>query len=329
MATYAEYQPYVDYYFNQLGAEAKAMLDMGTNPQLNDDEYNQFRVKMGEVLAKKFGLKPEAGERLFTIMSAYKSNEKANGDPTKQMNILWAVDATKLGPRASYNTQAEYDDAVMKAGGLPSKAEIAELMAANQKADDDANGRYNTIQKLKVFAAGMLGDVAPNDPIMTQLVQAGADASQAAAGAAGISGRSGLAGTQAASLGQVNAAPYLTQRASLGASALSAAGNLELGNEQLNAAYAQSLQDRADMIAAETWRGETGQMQTALGLGGGILGGIIGGIATESPQGAMQGFKIGSDLGAGTATLASPATPNYQTVKRPKARGSSGRGEGF
>ena len=175
----------------------------------------------------------------------------------------------------------------------------------------------------------MLADVGPNDPIMNQLVQAGADASQAAAGAAGISGRSGLAGTQAASLGQVNAAPYLTQRASLAASALSAAGNLELGNEQLNAAYAQSLQNRADMIAAETWRGETGQMQTALGLGGGILGGIIGGIATESPQGAMQGFKIGSDLGAGTATLASPATPNYQTVKRPKARGSSGRGEGF
>ena len=220
----------------------------------------------------------------------------------------------------------------MQLSGGESAAETSAQETADAAAAAEETGRTSVRDRILAFGKEMLGDAGTNDPVYMQLVQSGTDAAQASAGAAGLSGRSGLAGTQAASVAQQNIAPYLAQRKSMGLGALSTAGNLDLNYAQLAQADAQFAQNRADLMAGESWKagqaGAQGLGGTIGAVGGGILGAYFGG-----SQGAAMGAQGGQAFGASLASLGQPQAPTYSTYK-PKTYGSSnssnkGGGAGF
>ena len=324
--TYRSLLPTLQRQLNTLNGPLRDVLEVYLNTRAPDEVA---RGNLVHQLMKTWGVsEAQATSFLRQYRNAIHSpNAMAN----ERSNM--AKPGEGLADRSAYGSDAEYEAAILAENGLGFIAEREAEEAAAKVAEEEAARAQGIRAKLEGFAAEMLGDVAPNDPVYMQLIQAGTDASQAAAGAAGLDARSGLAGTQAASLGQVNALPYLQQRKAMGKDALTTIGNLDLGYQQLATADAQFAQNRKDLLAGENWKAGMEAAQGPLGAFGTVLGGIVGAYA-GGPQGAMAGAQIGGSGGRSLGAMNYAQSPTFSTYQPSSTwmkggSGKGGKGEGF
>lgn len=325
--TYRELMPFFEEQLAKLTPEQRHAVAQGLkNPRTGWGSTPQWDAGV-DALMQQLKIDQNAAESMIAnIHAAQRLGPDAQyQDPNQAMPFDGPLKA-----RSAYASDEEYEAAFKEAMGWGSLTQKPEEIAAAKEAAVEDAGRNSTRSRILEFAREMLGPVDANDPVYAQLVQSGTDAAQASAGVAGLSGRSGLAGTQAASVAQQNVTPYLAQRKSMGLGALSTAGNLDLNYAQLAQADAQYAQNRADLMAGESWKagqaGAQGLGGTIGAVGGGILGAYFGG-----PQGAAMGAQAGAGLGSSLATMGQPSGPTYSTYtpkqyKPPKPSGSGGAG---
>lgn len=309
--TFRELMPFLEEQLAKLSPEQRHAVAVGLNHPRTGWGATPEWNKGADALVNALKLDPGAADLIMANLHAARRQglDSKFTNPDEAMPFGGPVKA-----RSAYASDEEYLNAWKTAMGWESLITKPEEVQAAQEAAEAQVQSEGVQDRLKRFAAEMLGPVGDSDPVYRQLVQAGSDAAQASAGAAGLSGRSGLAGTQAASVAQQNVTPYLAQRQSLGLNALGTAGNLELGLGQLQQAEAQYMQNRNDLIAGEQWKGQQAASQGLWGtvgaVGGGILGAYFGG-----PQGAAMGAQAGYGAGSSLATLGQPSAPTYSSYK--------------
>ncbi len=328
--TYRELMPFFETQLAKLTPEARHAVWQGMKKPRTGWGSTPEWINGAHALAKQLGISPEGAERMLSMLTQGHRNPDEKYLDTENPEAFGT--GQQLKARSAYRTDDELYQDFLKANGwdkLTTIEQDAEVAAEEEKVVED---QQSVRDRILAFGKEMMGDVGTNDPVYAQLVQSGTDAAQASAGAAGLSGRSGLAGTQAASVAQQNVAPYLAQRKSMGLGALATAGNLDLNYAQLAQADAQFAQNRADLMAGESWKAGQAQTSGMLGtigaVGGGILGAYFGG-----PQGAAMGAQAGSGVMTSLGSMAGPQAPTYSTYK-PKTYGSSnssnkGGGAGF
>lgn len=328
-----DFAPYAEARFSRLTPEQRHLVGQAMIGKPSDvgGPWNDWYAKRfsDASQALQIQLKIDKSEADGLLSLAKAARENPEGEVTDSAGKFWTPLET-LPTRDKFGSDEEYRNALMKMAGQKDFTEQAADAQVEKDAADTAANLDSTINRIRIFAAEMLGDVSPDDPVMQGLLQSGMDAAQASAGQAGLSGRSGLAGTQAASVAQQNTLPYLSQRKSLGLSALGTAGNMELGLADMAAAEHRLVTERNDMVAAERWKGMQNAAQGIWGgigaVGGGIIGGYLGG-----PQGAAAGASAGAAGGASLGTIGLPASPTYGNYRpaTPKKSNGGGGGAGY
>ena len=325
-----DFAPYTKARFSKLNPEGQELINkvmIGRPAAIGgpwNDWYEKRFVDASTALQVQLGIDKIEADGLLRLAQTAQNNPE--DEVTDAAGKFWTPLET-LPTRDKFASDEDYRNALMKMAGQKDFAQQEADAKVDKAAADTAANLDSTINRIRMFAAEMLGPVAPDDPVMQGLMQSGIDAAQASAAQAGLSGRSGLAGTQAASVAQQNTLPYLGQRQSLGLSALSAAGNMELGLADMAAAEQKFMQDRNDMMAAERWKGQQNAAQGLWGgigaVGGALLGGYLGG-----PQGAAAGASAGAAGGASLGTIGMPASPTYGNYRPSLSKKPSGNGGG-
>lgn len=262
-------------------------------------------------LSKELGISPEAALK-YAKEDAARYFSQPNANPNNWALTFWGSPGYEALKKRVQGTEAE--------NAANSQA------AADQAAADQRTGITNQIQ---AFVNSMLGPMDPNDPVHKGLVQMGTNAAQASAGRGGLSGRSGLAGTQAASVAQANALPYLQARSSLGLQAQGLLNNRDLGLGQLNQDWAKFMTDRNDRIAglqAGAQQQQNSMIGSLIGGGLGALGFIGGPALGSATMGA--GASLGGSIGGGFSRPPQYGAPASRYGSMPSSIGGPS-GTGF